>query len=149
MPRVSAAARSISLETPTCTARYRLGDRPVGDARQPPQNVDLPRCLDLAQTRKHHLYRRKAGLGKQSGQGGKVTGRQVVHLDADAAVRQAQCLRRSAASTAMASNSNSRQTAILCPRRRFRADRARLHVDDNKRDGPVGGHQRHGMTPAA
>ena len=62
----------------------RIGDRLVGDARQPPQNTDLLGCLDFAQSRQHGLCCREPRLWQQLAQGGQIAGREVIHLDADA-----------------------------------------------------------------
>ena len=96
---------------------------------------DRRRRISIAQARKHGLDRYKTGLRKQFGQRSKITGRQVVQLDADAGIRQA-VLAQEGGEHVHGVEFELTPDGNLRPRRRFGADRARLHIDDDERNGP-------------
>jgi hypothetical protein len=132
---------------PRAYGPVRIGDCLVGDARQPPQNIDLLGCLDLAQARQDSLRGGELRPWQQLAQCGQIACRQIVHLDADPRLPQA-VLAQEGGEHAHGVELELVPHRDLCPGRRLGTDGARLHVDDDERDCSIRCNQYHRVTPA-
>ena len=122
----------------------RIGDRLVGDAREPAQKLDLLARLDLAQAREDRFARGEPRLRQRLEQARHVAGRQVIHFDRDLGARKPHLVEH-------AREHRHGIVGELGPdvgrrRRLAGADRGRLHVDAENAGAPIGGHHHHGVA---